>query len=164
VDGITGVGKTYLTQRAVEGFEQQPMLLGGFSRRTGTDPGLGRNLLRALIDASAGDPFLRGGSPLAETMLLLAIKRHDLDIVLPVLSTGRAVVEGRGVDTTAVCQAVQLHPHNADAAFAFLQSRGILVRKMAGYGLPAHLRITIGTGEEMERVAAALTEFMGRNE
>ena len=51
---------------------------------------------------------------------------------------------------------------NADAAFAFLHARGILVRKMAAYGLPQHLRITIGTGEEMERVAAALTEFMGR--
>ncbi len=50
--------------------------------------------------------------------------------------------------------------HNADAAFAFLQSRGILTRKMGGYGLPQHLRITIGTGEEMEIVAAALAEFM----
>ena len=49
---------------------------------------------------------------------------------------------------------------NADAAFAFLQSRGILVRQMGGYGLPQYLRITIGTGEEMERVAATITEFM----
>jgi histidinol-phosphate aminotransferase len=49
---------------------------------------------------------------------------------------------------------------SADAAFAFLQSRGILTRKMAGYGLPQHLRITIGTGPEMETVAAALCEFM----
>ena len=50
--------------------------------------------------------------------------------------------------------------HNADAAFAFLQSRGILTRQMGGYGLPQHLRITIGTGEEMETVGAALAEFM----
>jgi len=50
--------------------------------------------------------------------------------------------------------------HNADAAFPFLQARGILTRQMGGYGLPAHLRITIGTGEEMEVVAAALSEFM----
>jgi histidinol-phosphate aminotransferase len=50
---------------------------------------------------------------------------------------------------------------NADAAFAFLQERGILTRKMHGYGLPQHLRITIGTAEENESVAAALTEFMG---
>ncbi|HEX3952794.1 MAG TPA: histidinol-phosphate transaminase [Stellaceae bacterium] len=49
---------------------------------------------------------------------------------------------------------------NATAAFDFLHSRGILTRKMAGYGLPQHLRITIGTGEEMEIVAAALAEFM----
>src|SRR5947209_5355393 len=49
---------------------------------------------------------------------------------------------------------------NADSAFAFLQSRGILTRQMGGYGLPKCLRITIGTGEEMEAVAAALTEFM----
>ena len=51
---------------------------------------------------------------------------------------------------------------NADAAFAFLQSRGILTRKMGGYGLPQHLRITIGTGEEMEKVAAVLREFIAR--
>jgi histidinol-phosphate aminotransferase len=49
---------------------------------------------------------------------------------------------------------------DADAAFAFLQKRGILTRKMGGYGLPDRLRITIGTGEEMEAVAAALAEFM----
>jgi histidinol-phosphate aminotransferase len=53
-------------------------------------------------------------------------------------------------------------PKNADAAFAFLQSRGILTRKMAAYGLPQHLRITIGTGPEMETVSAALAEFMSR--
>jgi histidinol-phosphate aminotransferase len=52
--------------------------------------------------------------------------------------------------------------HNAEAAFAFLQSNGILTRKVAGYGLPQCLRITIGTGEEMEKVAAVLGEFMAR--
>jgi histidinol-phosphate aminotransferase len=51
---------------------------------------------------------------------------------------------------------------NADAAFAFLQSRGVLVRKLKAYHLPRHLRITIGTGEEMETVAAILAEFLGR--
>jgi histidinol-phosphate aminotransferase len=49
---------------------------------------------------------------------------------------------------------------NADAAFAFLQSRGILTRRIGAYGLPHHLRITIGTGPEMESVAAALAELM----
>jgi histidinol-phosphate aminotransferase len=49
---------------------------------------------------------------------------------------------------------------NADAAFSFLQSRGILTRKMGAYGLPQHLRITIGTGPEMEKVAATIAEFL----
>jgi histidinol-phosphate aminotransferase len=49
---------------------------------------------------------------------------------------------------------------NADTVFASLQSRGILTRKMGAYGLPQYLRITVGTGEEMERVAATLGEIM----
>jgi len=51
--------------------------------------------------------------------------------------------------------------HHADAAFDFLLSRAIITRKMGGYGLPDRIRITIGTGEEMEKVAATLAEFMG---
>jgi histidinol-phosphate/aromatic aminotransferase/cobyric acid decarboxylase-like protein len=31
---------------------------------------------------------------------------------------------------------------------------------MGAYGLPEYLRITIGTGEEMERVTATLGEIM----
>jgi histidinol-phosphate aminotransferase len=50
--------------------------------------------------------------------------------------------------------------HTAAAAFAFLQSRGILTRKMNAYGLPNHIRITVGMPEENEKVAAALAEFM----
>jgi len=50
--------------------------------------------------------------------------------------------------------------HTADAAFAFLQKHGILTRKMGGYALPDAIRITIGTGEENEKVAATLAEFM----
>jgi histidinol-phosphate aminotransferase len=50
--------------------------------------------------------------------------------------------------------------HSAAAAFAFLQSRGILARKMNGYGLPDRIRITVGTGEENEKVTATLAEFM----
>ncbi|TQS42794.1 thymidylate kinase [Cryptosporangium phraense] len=116
IDGITGVGKTYLTHRVLALLEEPPLLLDGFSQREDGRPGLGEALLRALYQASAGDPFLRGGTPLAETLLLLAIKRHDFDTVLPGLSRGCAVLEGRSVDSTAVCQALLLDPDDADAA------------------------------------------------
>jgi histidinol-phosphate aminotransferase len=51
---------------------------------------------------------------------------------------------------------------DAEAAFAFLRDKGILTRKLAAYGLPQHLRISIGTGPEMEKVAAVLGEFLTR--
>ncbi len=39
-------------------------------------------------------------------------------------------------------------PRSAKMTDEFLQTRGILVRRMEGYGLPGHLRISIGTAEE----------------
>lgn len=47
----------------------------------------------------------------------------------------------------------------ANAADAFLRGRGIIVRKVAGYGLPHCLRITIGTAEEVGLIIDGLTEF-----
>lgn len=49
----------------------------------------------------------------------------------------------------------------ADAALAHLKARGILVRAVGDYGLGHCLRISIGTAEEMQAVAEALTEFAG---
>lgn len=49
----------------------------------------------------------------------------------------------------------------ATDADAFLQSQGIIVRRVTDYGLPNHLRITLGTDDEMNAVLTALTEFMG---
>lgn len=51
-------------------------------------------------------------------------------------------------------------PKTAAAANAFLNSRGIIPRAVANYGLPNHLRITIGTEEELQAVVAALADFL----
>lgn len=118
IEGVTGVGKTYLTRHAIELLDTKPLLLEEFSARTDVRSDLGAALLRSLREASGGDPFLRGGTPIAEALILLAIKRHDLDSVIGELASGRGVIEGRGVDSTAVCQAVLLHPDDPDAALA----------------------------------------------
>lgn len=49
----------------------------------------------------------------------------------------------------------------AAAADQFLKSRGIIVRRVAGYGLPNCLRITVGTEQENRAVVAALAAFAG---
>jgi histidinol-phosphate aminotransferase len=54
-----------------------------------------------------------------------------------------------------------LSAERAAAADAFLRSRGIITRHVKSYGLPSCLRITIGTDEECDLAAAALTDFAG---
>jgi histidinol-phosphate aminotransferase len=48
----------------------------------------------------------------------------------------------------------------AEAADAFLKSRGIIARRVAGYGLPDCLRLSIGTEDEMRAVVDTLAEFL----
>jgi len=50
----------------------------------------------------------------------------------------------------------------AAEAEALLARRGLIVRGVANYGLPDHLRITIGLEEHMRALTDALSEFLGR--
>ena len=50
----------------------------------------------------------------------------------------------------------------AAEAEAHLASRGLLVRGVSNYGLPDHLRITIGLEAHNRAAIAALTEFLAR--
>ncbi|NRB33138.1 MAG: histidinol-phosphate transaminase [Rhodobacteraceae bacterium] len=49
----------------------------------------------------------------------------------------------------------------AEAADAFLQARGLITRKVAGYNLPQALRITVGDEDSCQRVAQAIRDFKG---
>jgi histidinol-phosphate aminotransferase len=53
--------------------------------------------------------------------------------------------------------------HNAEAANVFLTTDGILPRRIANYGLPDSLRITIGTETEMRELVSTLTRFMEKS-
>ena len=50
--------------------------------------------------------------------------------------------------------------HSAAKADAFLISRGLILRRMEGYGLPACLRLTVGSEEANRAVVGALKEFL----
>ncbi|RZJ80472.1 MAG: aminotransferase class I/II-fold pyridoxal phosphate-dependent enzyme, partial [Brevundimonas sp.] len=47
----------------------------------------------------------------------------------------------------------------ATAANDFLNTQGIIVRPVGGYGLPDCLRITVGTDDQNRAVLDALSEF-----
>jgi histidinol-phosphate aminotransferase len=48
----------------------------------------------------------------------------------------------------------------ADRVYEKLLRRGIIVRPVAGYGMPDHLRVTIGTPKENEKFLKALTAVL----
>jgi histidinol-phosphate aminotransferase len=50
----------------------------------------------------------------------------------------------------------------APDADAFLLDRGVVLRRMEGYGLPNALRMTIGSAEANEATLAALGDFIGK--
>jgi dTMP kinase len=126
VEGVTGVGKTYLTtQLRYPGQNAAPaVMVEEFSRRPARGE-LGHDLLHALVTAAHGDPFLRGGRPAAETLLLLAIKTYDYEArCMPALRRGQLVLEGRSLHCIAAYQSLILYP--ADDQQAYDEMRAIL--------------------------------------
>ena len=53
--------------------------------------------------------------------------------------------------------------HAAEQAEAFLAQRGLIVRGVGNYGLPYHLRMTIGLEEHNRALVEALAKFLGRD-
>jgi dTMP kinase len=127
IEGVTGVGKTYLTTqlRATSpGLVADAVVVDEFSSRPAYGD-LGHDLLCALTTAARGDPFLRGGHPATETLLLLAIKTYDYEArCAAALRTGSLVLEGRSLHCVAVYQSLILHP--TDDQRAYDQMRAIL--------------------------------------
>lgn len=137
VEGISGVGKTFLTNRLqTRATDDRVVIVEAFSRRLrGSSPAVGHRILRALVTEAKGDFFLRAGYPRSETLLLLAVKMHDYEscesCLLP-LRQGCLVVEGRSLHSVAVYQSLILHPNDPPRALA--EARAIL--ELAGQWRP----------------------------
>jgi histidinol-phosphate aminotransferase len=77
-----------------------------------------------------------------------------------------AEIEKLGLEVTpSVGNFILIHfpvdeARGAAAADSFLKSKGIIMRRVAGYGLPNALRMTIGTESDNRAVVAALAEFV----
>lgn len=98
---------------------------------------------------------------LQDTAFTDLCKAHN-DHWLPWLSERLA---GLGLTVVpSVCNFVLVRfgtPQRAREADAFLRTRGLISRPVAGYGLADSLRFTIGRDDENQAVVEALTEFVG---
>ena len=85
---------------------------------------------------------------------------HNLEWVEKTESTLHAL----GIATTASVANFVLarfdDAQTADACDAHLRDRGIIVRRMGGYGLPECLRLTMGTADEMGTLLSAIKDFI----
>ncbi|MGE0212151.1 MAG: histidinol-phosphate transaminase [Parvibaculaceae bacterium] len=119
------------------------------------------NRIRGPFNVSA-PAIAAGAAAIADTEHVEAAVAHN-DRWLPWLT---AELERIGLKVTpSVGNFILAHfPTNgrgAAAADAFLSERGLILRRMEGYGLPGALRITVGSEEANRALVKALQEFMG---
>jgi dTMP kinase len=119
-EGIPGVGKSFLSAQAMKSrlAGHNIVLYEDIEVELGRYTGLREDLKDALRSASDGDPFLRCGHPTSELFVQMALKRADFENVRNLVIGGASVIEGRSVDSVAVCQATLLHPDRPDRALA----------------------------------------------
>lgn len=120
IEGVNGVGKTYLALRVAE--RLGPLCIR-LAELTDHQPDqLPGRVIAAM--AGAGGTFLRTGHPLTETLTLIALKVREYEHFEPGLP-GRVVLEDRGIDTVAVYQAAILAGPAASAQRALEIARQV---------------------------------------
>lgn len=100
IEGVNGVGKTYLTRLLGDRLGATALLVSEL-----TDGGCDLLSGEVVTALSAGRSFLRTGNPLTETMALLALKIRAYERVESLAAPPAVVIEDRGVDTVAAYQA-----------------------------------------------------------
>lgn len=109
IEGINGVGKTTAARAAAAMLGTRCLLLDELTDSSSSLPGL---VIAAL--SVGGDPFLRTGHPVVETLALLALQVRKAEHLARQDMTGvEVILEDRGVDSVAVYQAAILcsqHP------------------------------------------------------
>jgi histidinol-phosphate aminotransferase len=67
-----------------------------------------------------------------------------------------------GVGNFVVAKFPEAKGKTAAEALAYLKDRGISLRGLGGYGMPSHLRISVGTVEGNDAALKLLKEFLGK--
>ncbi|WP_328384509.1 hypothetical protein OHQ88_33790 (plasmid) [Micromonospora zamorensis] len=113
IEGINGVGKTTAARAVTANLGARCVLLDELTDSSGA--ALHGRVMAALTDN--GDPFLRTGHPVVETLALFALQLGKAERLAGRDLTGvNVIIEDRGVDSVAVYQAAILCAQHADSA------------------------------------------------
>ncbi|TRX75824.1 histidinol-phosphate transaminase [Pseudomonas mangiferae] len=91
----------------------------------------------------------------------LARSRQVNDAGMAQLEAGFAALDLRWIPSRGNFIAVELD-REAGPVYQALLAEGVIVRPVGGYGMPRHLRISIGLPDENARCLAALAKVLGR--
>jgi dTMP kinase len=112
IEGINGVGKTSVARALAAQLGDRCLLLDELTDSGGTV--LHGQVIAALTEH--GDPFLRTGHPVAETLALLALQVGKAERLAGRDLTGvEVILEDRGMDSVAVYQAAILRSEHPDS-------------------------------------------------
>ncbi|MDG4756188.1 MULTISPECIES: dTMP kinase [Micromonospora] len=113
IEGINGVGKTSAARALAAQLGERCLLLDELTDSGGTV--LHGRVIAALTEH--GDPFLRTGHPVAETLALFALQLGKAERLAGRDLTGvEVILEDRGMDSVAVYQAAILRSEHPDSA------------------------------------------------
>ncbi|MFG2918123.1 thymidylate kinase [Kitasatospora sp. NPDC048298] len=155
VEGVNGVGKTTAVRAVAAALGPRCLRLEELTdQRADSLPG---QVIAAL--AATGDVCLRTGHPVAETLALLALKFRESERLAAARPDGvEIVLEDRGVDSVAVCQAAILHAeHPATPALAIAER--ILATARRWRPMPDATVLLVGDGDVC---TARFSERIGR--
>jgi histidinol-phosphate aminotransferase len=118
------------------------------------------NRVRGPFNVSAAAQ--EAGVAALEDLAFADLSRAHNDVWLPWLTRELAALGLQVVPSVGnfVLVGFPAAPKDAAAANAALNAEGIIPRAVANYGLPGHLRVTIGSEAEMRAVVACLARFM----
>ena len=109
---------------------------------------------------------MAAGKAALEDTKFVALAREHNDYWRPWLAAELAKIGIKTVPSVAnfvLARFADQPGKDAAAANAHLRKRGIIVRAMGSYHLPDSLRVTVGQGDELRALVAALTEFQKSN-
>jgi dTMP kinase len=113
IEGINGAGKTTAARCAAAMLGARCLLLDELTDSSSDT--LPRQVIAALSEQ--GDPFLRTGYPVAETLALLALQVRKAErLAGRDLAGVEVIIEDRGVDSVAVYQAAILCSQNPETS------------------------------------------------
>lgn len=120
-------------------------------------------LAHAQLAFNTGDPNLAVAMAALEDQAFVEDVRHQVAAEKQFLYDGLTQLEIRFVPTQANFVLLVDLPRDVPAINEEMLRRGIIVRPMAGFGLPTALRVTIGTHAQNEKMLAALKDVLAQS-